>query len=79
MKFARQLSDAAILTIFHAQGTHIEIGLDHEVSPAHVGAIKAGRYHSEITGAVFQGKRRRARRRRACLSSMHNLKIIVDT
>ena len=54
----KDLTIAEVLAVFHAKGSHQKVGVELGVSPAHVGAIKRGRYHRDITGARLRQTRR---------------------
>lgn len=54
----KALTRSQVLRIFHAKGTHLQIGMAEDVSACHVGAIKTGRYHSDITGKTYVGVQR---------------------
>jgi len=50
----RFLTKAKVLAAFHAEGSLQDIGLALDMSPAHVGDIKRGVYHRDVTGAEFR-------------------------
>jgi len=49
---SRNLSKQKVLAIYRADGTYEEIAFEYDVSPAHVGSIKRGECHRQITGAT---------------------------
>lgn len=51
---ARGLTKSQILAAFHAKGTHQSIGIELGISPSHVGCIKRGMCHRDITGIAKQ-------------------------
>lgn len=53
------LTKAKVLAVFHAKGSHRRIGIEEGISPAHVGAIKRGECHREVTGAELRTEPRK--------------------